>query len=93
MPTPSLDERVAAIHKLVDVFRIERIVYISVTLLSLLMLLISAGFMMFKGQADHIVLTGLFGSAGTITYTTGRLLRMWNQAIELLFAAEGKNDT
>jgi hypothetical protein len=31
-----------------------------------------------------VVLTGLFGSSGLIAYSIGRLLRMWDQALQAL---------
>ena len=85
-----LDTKVDAIRELLAIFRVERIVYLSVTIISLVMLLTSAGYMMVQGDAGIVAVSGLFGSAGAITYTAGRLLRMWSQAIQVLFpAAQG----
>jgi len=72
------------IERLATLFRFERMVHLGVTSISLLMLLASAAFLLFKGKAGPTELTGLFGSSGLITYSAGRLLVMWNQALRLL---------
>jgi len=73
-----------AVERLTKLFKMERMVYLAVTSLSLAMLLLSAGLLIARGKAGAAELTGLFGSSGLITYTTGRLLYMWNQALRLL---------
>jgi hypothetical protein len=79
-----LAARVEAVERLTKLFKMERMVYLGVTCISLLMLLASAGVLLVKGQAGPTELTGLFGSSGLITYSAGRLLVMWNQALRLL---------
>lgn len=66
-------------------------VHLAVTSISLLMLLLSAGVLLYKGKAGPAELSGLFGSSGLITYSAGRLLFMWNQALRLL-AGEATGD-
>jgi hypothetical protein len=68
------------VERLTRLFRLERLVHIGVTTISLIMLLTSAGVLMFLGTAGPAELTGLFGSSGLITYSAGRLLFMWTQA-------------
>jgi hypothetical protein len=55
-----------------------------ITTMSLAVLLTSAVVLLVNKSAGTIELTGLFGSSGLITYSTGRLLAMWNQALQLL---------
>jgi len=81
---PDLRARMDAVERLTKLFKMERMVYLAVTSLSLAMLLLSAGLLIARGKAGAAELTGLFGSSGLITYTTGRLLYMWNQALRLL---------
>ena len=73
-----------AVERLTALFRLERLVHLIVTSVSLFMLLVSAGVLLYRGQAGPAELTGLFGSSGLITYSAGRLLFMWNQALKLL---------
>ena len=84
MPPDEFQSRMDAVERLTRLFRLERIVHLSVTSLSLALLLVSAGVLLYKGQAGPAELTGLFGSSGLITYSAGRLLFMWNQALRLL---------
>ena len=84
MPTDEIQSRMDAVERLTRLFRLERIVHLSITSLSLALLLVSAGVLLYKGQAGPAELTGLFGSSGLITYSAGRLLFMWNQALRLL---------
>ena len=79
-----LKARMDAVERLTRLFKAERLVYLSVSSISLAILLISAGWLLIKGQAGPAELTGLFGSTGLITYSMGRILVMWNQALRLL---------
>jgi hypothetical protein len=80
----SLDDRLKVVQSLVKLFQLERMVHLTTTILSLLMLLASAGFMIVRSRADPATLTLIFGSSGLITYSANRLLRMWDQAIKLI---------
>src|SRR5215470_10139059 len=82
--TQTLKERMAAVKQLAALFRAERIVHLVVTTVSLIMLLTSACIMIVRSQADPTALTLMFGSSGLITYSANRLLRMWDQALQLL---------
>jgi hypothetical protein len=79
-----LKARMDAVERLTKLFKMERMVYLAVTSISLAMLLLCAGVLIAKGKAGSAELTGLFGSSGLITYSAGRLLYMWNQALRLL---------
>jgi hypothetical protein len=74
----------------------ERVVYLSVTLASVVVLLVCAVVLMFKKtqEANYAEIIGLFGSSGGITYSTGRLLKMWGDAIRILapHATDPAND-
>lgn len=81
-----------AVERLTRLFRLERLVHLGVTGVSLVMLLTSAGVLMFRGTAGPAELTGLFGSSGLITYSAGRLLFMWTQALRLLAGESPRDD-
>jgi hypothetical protein len=84
MSDPSMAEKMEVVEHLIQLFRMERIVYLTVTTLSLVMLLYCAGILIFRKQAGLETLAPLFGSSGLITYTTNRLFRMWDQAIRIV---------
>jgi hypothetical protein len=92
MNSHDLDARMKAVEKLISLFRLERIVRLTVTTISLVMLLISAAFLLYKSQADYAVLTLMFGSSGLITYSANRLLRMWDQALQVLVSTQPKGE-
>lgn len=92
MKKTDLEQRIDAIGKLLYLFRFERRVYLTVTILSLIVLLLVAGYMAYDDGGDSIPeIIGLFSSAGGITYSAGRLLRMWSEALKVL-TPESKGD-
>ena len=88
-----LAAKMDVVERLTRLFRLERLVHLGVTSVSLVMLLTSAGVLMFRGTAGPAELTGLFGSSGLITYSAGRLLFMWTQALRLLTGGHTEDDT
>ena len=79
-----LDERLKAVERLTALYWPERFVHMIATAASLLVLLGSAGAMIYKGQAGPAELTLMFGSSGLITYTAAQLLRMWDRALSVI---------
>ena len=90
--TDDIKARMAVVKELTELFKFERMVYLAVTILSLAMLVGSALSLMVKNQAGAAELTMLFGSSGLITYSTGRLLFMWNEALKRLMPSDDKED-
>ncbi len=88
----SLEERIQAIERLTQLFKFERGVYLLVTVLSLVMLIASATSLMIKDTAGSAELSALVGSSGLITYTAGRLLYMWKEAMRRLIPAGSDQD-
>jgi hypothetical protein len=84
----SLDDKLKVVQGLVKLFQAERMVHLTTTIISLLMLLASASFLIWKSSADPATLTLIFGSSGLITYSANRLLRMWDQAIKLMLESK-----
>lgn len=80
--------RLDAVERLMKLFKLERLVYLAATSVSVAMLLISAGFVIATRKATNVELVGFFGSSGLITFSAGRLLLMWNQALSLLGAGQ-----
>lgn len=81
---PFHGDRLGAIGQLLEMFKMERLVYLIVTLISVIVLLTCAVVLLWKRSANYVEIIGLFGSSGGITYSTGRLLRMWSDAIRIL---------
>lgn len=79
-----LAERIEAVERLTKLFKTERTVYLTVTIISLVMLVASALSLMLRNKAGTAELAMMFGSGGLITYTAGRLLVMWSEAMKRL---------
>lgn len=86
-------QRLEGVERLTRLFRTERLVYLVTTIISLLMLVGSALSLMIRNQAGTAELTMLFGSSGLITYTAGRLLYMWSEALKRLIPSDGDGKT
>jgi hypothetical protein len=80
----NMEERLQAVERLLKVFRLERITYLTVTGLALVMMLSAAVQMMLEKQLSPSTLGLLFGSSGLISYSIGRVLKMWDQAIAMV---------
>lgn len=89
-----LENAVSAIKEMVNLFKMERTVYLIITLLSVLILIVTAVSLLMKSdsQENTIAIMGLFGSSGGIVYSTGRLLKMWSEAMQLIQKVLEKND-
>ena len=85
----TFNSRLEAVQTLIRLFKMERIVYLIITTVSLVMLIVCAGVLIVQNGAEIKILTALFGSSGLITYSLGRLLRMWDQALALLSGKGG----
>jgi hypothetical protein len=81
-----LRSKVDAIKVLLEAFTLERRVYMVVTIVSVTILLVSAIAALLKQGPPAIAAYGLFGSGGLITYSAGRVLKMWDDAMRILGA-------
>lgn len=84
MSNRDFSKRVKAVKEITSLFRLERFVYLSIIVVCLLILLISASVALIKGKIGATGISTIFGSGGAITVMTGRLLHMWNRAMKLL---------
>lgn len=87
-----LDKRVVAIGKLLEMFKFERMVYLTVTILSLIVLICCAVYMIFIQKNNDLIpaIIAMFGSSGGIAFTCGRLLKMWSDAMQILAPLNSK---
>jgi hypothetical protein len=84
MTDPTLGDRVAAIERITALFKWERQVYLVLTTASALVIIISGVYGIYKNGLDIPVATLMFGSTGVVTFSIGRLLTMWNRAIDIV---------
>jgi hypothetical protein len=77
-------QRFEMVLELVNVFRLERTVYLIITSASVLVLLGCALFLMLARQGMETAVLAMLGSSGGIIYSSGRLLRMFSEAIRVI---------
>jgi hypothetical protein len=81
---PILRDRVEAVERLAQLFKVERFVYLGVTAISFMLLLTIAVRIFIQGGAQIAEWGLLFGSSGLITITGSRVLQMWSQALRMV---------
>ena len=82
-----MDERINAVRTLLSFFRVERILYVTMSLISVSMILF-VGYKLVESGAKPAHLVGIFGAGGLISVGIGRLLTMWTQALRLVAGEE-----
>ena len=86
MSDDELAGKVAAVKEVTALFRVERVVYICIIAVCLLILLGSVVAALVRGQIGYVELTPMFASGGAVAFLTGRLIHMWNRTMSLLGA-------
>jgi hypothetical protein len=74
----------AFVERLLKATKPERWTYLIMTGISVGALLVCVVVLLAKSQADIKILSGLFGSTGIVTYSSGQILRIWSDAIRLV---------
>lgn len=92
MPDGDISSRMDAVERLIELFRLERMVHLTVTSISLVLILGSAVRVIWFNEADLVSLGGFFESSGLVGYSSARLLRMWNDALEVLVDEDTQSD-
>jgi hypothetical protein len=82
------DDIVSAIKELTKIFKYERYIYNTTTVISFFALLICAIYLFMKGDIQYVI--GMFGSTGIIAFTCGKIFKMWGDAINLIDKHYGK---
>lgn len=90
-----LRQRLDAAKEITMLFKMERYVYMACCGLAV-MLLFYCAFRLLQSDKgfDPVVIGSLFGSGGLITFSTGRLIFMWNKILEIILmeGAKGGDD-
>jgi hypothetical protein len=87
-----LKERMKVVKQLTELFGLERKVYMGICILSLIILISSTVFLFLRDRGGYAELSLSFGSSGLITFSTGRLLYMWNEALKRLIPSTDQED-
>jgi uncharacterized membrane protein len=85
MTGKTLGESVNAVERLLGLFKFERCCYLIITIISFLVLLFIAILLLIKDfKNNYYIVIGLFVPSGAIVYTCGRILKMWNDALQFI---------
>lgn len=89
--TNELRQRLDAAKEITMLFKMERYVYMACCGLAVALLFYCAFRLMQNEKGfDPVVIGSLFGSGGLITFSTGRLIYMWNKILEIILMEGGK---
>jgi hypothetical protein len=87
-----LRQRLEAAKEITMLFKMERYVYMACCGLAVLLLFYCAFRLLQTKGFDPVVIGSLFGSGGLITFSTGRLIYMWNKILEIILMEGDKGD-
>lgn len=77
-------ELIDIIRDLVKIFRFERILYSISAIIAFLILICCTIYSLCNGVISTLEIIAMCGSSGVITFTCGRFLKMWDDAIKLV---------
>jgi len=83
----SIDARLHAVEQLIKIFRLERYIYLSISIASFLAIVVFASYIFAttnaQGRSSLFVL--LFAApSGALLYVSAAFLKMWTQALQVL---------
>lgn len=81
----NLTDRAAVVAELAKLYRPERITYLVISILALIMVIACTIVVIVRQGIEWAQLTLLFGSSGVITFACSRVLLMWSRAMEVVF--------
>ena len=84
MAERDIEARTAAVERLLQIFKLERLVYLAATSVAFLIVIVAAVSMLRERGVDPTSLTLVFGSSGITGYSANRLLKMFNDALAMI---------
>ena len=83
--TSKNEDLLLIVKGLVETFKFEKWLYNISTMISFVLLLICACFLLFDNTCkNYVEAAGMFGSTGVITFTGSRMLKMWDDAMKFV---------
>jgi len=79
-----MNDAINEIKELLKLFRIERIIYVTISVTAFISLISCAIFILYRNTNSYPAILGLFCTGGGVGYSAGRLLKMWSDAIEYI---------
>ncbi|WP_202842396.1 hypothetical protein [Luteimonas saliphila] len=79
-----VDTALGALERLMAMFKIERYVYLLLTMFAFLLLLYAAYMLITNKPGNTEVLVALFGSSGMIAMSSARIIYFFNRSFKLI---------
>lgn len=79
-----LTETLNALERLLNLFKLERIIHLIIGILAFLMLLYAIVLLLRSNEVSTTLLGSLFGSAGLITISSARITYFFNKGFTLI---------
>ena len=86
-----LKEKSDYVERLLAATKVERYAYLAICVLSAAVLLVFATIALIRNGSNVATILGMFGSSGVITYSTGQIMRVWNDAIRVVLPNPKEN--
>jgi hypothetical protein len=86
------DTKFEKVEKLITIFKPERYSYMAISVISCATLISVALYSFISGDLDVYKFIALFLPAGAITFSIGRIMKMWNDVIKILFNTNTDTD-
>lgn len=77
-------ELIEIVKELVKIFKFERCLYNISTIIAFIVLISCTIYLFCQEDINIPAIMGMCGSSGVITFTCGRFLKMWSDAIGLI---------
>ena len=85
MPKDEMDRKLEAIKQLLEIFKLERWIYVAINALSFVVMMWAVTSLIQKGQMGTTEIVTIFGSSGVNAFTIGHLLNTFNKAFRIVF--------
>jgi|GEM_PF-1168916 len=83
--------KIEEVQKLVDTFKMERVIYVILTTLSAVSL-VGIGIYVALAEKDYASFVALLVPTGTLTLCIFRVLKMWDDALKYISNVKPEND-
>src|SRR4051794_20482477 len=81
-----LEDRLRAVERITELFKVERMVYLGCAVGAFAALLFFLVLIFIRQEQSLTASLGAFGSSGVVAYTSSRVLMMWSRAMNIVAA-------
>ena len=86
-----LNEVRAALDFLIEKFKLERFVYLSISIAALC-LLVACAIIEYSNKRDYAIIAGIVGAGGALSYCCTQILKMWTDCLSIITLVISKQE-